>query len=59
MKNKKIITNTTNSRVYKMARNVFISSCPICSPNKGCNRQRKKFDNSWKNNRDNQWRNKD
>lgn len=56
MKNKKIVENTSNSRVYKMARNVFISNCPICSPHKGCNVRKRKIDITWKNNRGNQWK---
>lgn len=55
MKINKILGNTTNSRVYKLAVNETVSGCPICSPNKGCNRN-KNFDNCWKTYRKTQWR---
>lgn len=54
MRNKKLIKNTMNSQVYKMALNANLG-CPICGPNRGCNRNRNN-NNNWKNNRDNQWR---
>lgn len=56
MENKKIVDNTTNSRVYKMAKNPLISGCPICSPHKGCNRRKRKIDHSWKNYRKTKWK---
>lgn len=55
MRNKKIMKNTTNSRVYKMALNTNMG-CPICGLGKGCNRNRDNGRKSWKDNRDNQWR---
>lgn len=58
MKNFDVIRNTSNSRVYKMTVREEILRCPICPPNKGCNRARKNIDNSWKEHRDNQWREK-
>ncbi len=40
---------TTNRRVYKHDRidKLHISSCPICGPHKGCNRDRNPS-SSWK-----------
>ena len=52
-KNKKELKNADNSRAYKAAITV---GCPICGPNKGCNRNRD-FDNNWKSHRKNQWKN--
>ena len=55
MREKKTLQNTMNSRVYKMALRQNMG-CPICPPNKGCNRNRDNNYKSWKNYRDNQWR---
>lgn len=56
-KAKKQMKNTTDSRVYKMALRDRFLGCPICGPNQGCNRNRTYgAPNSWKNNRDNQWK---
>ena len=55
MKEKKTIKSTMDSRVYKMAirQNLY---CPICGPNKGCNRNRNNDNKSWKTYRDTQWK---
>lgn len=37
-----------DSRTYKRAYNQIITSCPRCSPNKGCNRRRKNVERNWK-----------
>ena len=47
--------NTDDSRVYKMTMRDVHLGCPICPPNKGCNRNRYNTDN-WKEHRKNQWR---
>jgi hypothetical protein len=57
-KNKEILKTTDNASVYKK---VFVKlhlHCPICPPNKGCNRQAK-WNNDyecWKTNRKTQWK---
>lgn len=54
---KKVFKNTDNSRVYKMANRETFTSCPICSPNKGCNRKNRWGGmTSWKKIRKTQWR---
>jgi hypothetical protein len=55
MRNKKTIKNTMNSQVYKMAIKSNLG-CPICPPNKGCNRYKNTDLKSWKNYRGNQWK---
>ena len=57
-KNKKILETTDNASVYKKAFIKFYSRCPICSPNKGCNKQRSyNLDcECWKSNRKTQWK---
>lgn len=52
---KREMKNTENSRVYKIAKWEHEGSCPLCPPNKGCNRNRY-GDNSWKKHRKRQWR---
>lgn len=54
-KNKKTVQITDNSKEYKMAKREITLGCPICPPNRGCNRNRD-YDNSWKNFRKTQWR---
>ena len=49
--------NTTNSRVYKMIAIINELSCPMCPPNKGCNRKRDWKARNWKDYRNNQWKN--
>jgi len=57
MKNcKKILKSTVDNRVYKSTLNKKVLDCPICSPHRGCNRLRKKDNNSWKSYRKTQWR---
>jgi|TARA_R110000782_G_scaffold15939_6_gene46126 hypothetical protein len=48
------LQKTTNSRVYNMAVNELVSSCPFCAPHRGCNKKRD--NNSWKNYRKSQWK---
>lgn len=57
-KNKTILKTTDNSSVYKKAFIKLYSSCPMCSPNKGCNRYDSYFNdcNCWKSNRTTQWK---
>lgn len=50
-----VLKKTTNNRVYNMAHNELVSSCPICAPHRGCNRNRKNRDDSWKSYRKTQW----
>lgn len=52
----KQLKNTTNSRVYNMAINELFLGCPFCPAHRGCNRDRKEFDNSWKSYRKTQWK---
>jgi hypothetical protein len=50
---------TTVNRVYKSLRNSYVSGCPICGPNQGCNKRYKRkwgTHTSWKDNRENQWK---
>ena len=54
-KSRKELRLTTNSRVYKMAKNDIEGGCPICSLNRGCNRNRN-YDNNWKTHRKTQWK---
>ena len=56
MKNRDLIKHTNNSRVYKMTVREEILGCPICSPNKGCNRNRNTDYKSWKTYRKTQWK---
>ena len=58
MKVKHVLETTDNPQVYKKVHNVNISQCPICSPNKGCNK-RYKFthdEHCWKSSRKHQWK---
>ena len=57
-KNKKALDTTDNSSVYRKALINTVCSCPLCSPNRGCNRQSKwSNDNEcWKSNRKTQWK---
>ena len=57
MKVKKEFDNTSNSYVYKkLAIQVELTGCPICSPNRGCNRRRKKKIRNWKKQRKTKWK---
>ena len=40
--------NTTNSCVFKRAAVFPILGCPVCAPNKGCNRFKGSISHSWK-----------
>jgi hypothetical protein len=55
---KDVVATTTNSRVYKMTRKqVEFDDCPMCSPHRGCNRYRNRWnDKSWKTHRKVQYR---
>lgn len=55
MKTKKTLQGTTDSKAYKRAVKEKSLNCQICSPHRGCNRNRD-YDNSWKSNRKHQWR---
>lgn len=55
-KNKKTLQLTNNSKEYKKAkRELDGDKCPICPPNRGCNRNRNYNDN-WKEYRKSQWK---
>jgi len=56
MRNSKKLTETTNSRVYKLVRLNYAKGCPICGPHSGCNSTRSKDDRSWKNFRKTQYK---
>ena len=54
---KKLMNETDNSRVYKMAKrenNLF--KCPICSPHRGCNRRKFGINDNWKKYRLTKWK---
>lgn len=55
----KVLKETMDSRIYNMAINEIYLGCPICAPNRGCNRNKKNHDNSWKTFRRTQWREKE
>jgi len=49
MKANKILAETTDSLTYKLAfRTKELLACPLCGPNKGCNRRRKQMQRNWK-----------
>jgi len=55
-KAKRNIKTITDRKTFKR---VWLSkelSCPICGPNKGCNRARKKIDKCWKQHRKTKWK---
>lgn len=60
-KNKEILESTDNPSVYKKAFIKLYSSCPMCSPNRGCNKQRKYNHDceNWKSSRRSQWKGSD
>lgn len=47
---------TTNSSVYKKVAIFPQFGCPICAPNKGCNKNRDNNYLNWKSHRKTQWR---
>lgn len=55
-KHKKNLQLTTNSKEYKMVKRQLDLGCPICRPNKGCNRNRDNDFKCWKRYRKTQWR---
>lgn len=60
MKAKVLVDTTTNSRIYKHARNVYISDkegyCGWCQMNRGCNKWHRKDQRNWKKFRKHQWK---
>lgn len=56
VKNK--ISETYNSRVYKLLKRSKVLGCPICGPNSGCNSSSRKgdLDRNWKKFRKTQWK---
>ena len=57
MRNKlRIVKDTVDSRVYKMASREGVVGCPICPPHRGCNRLRWGQIKNWKRFRKTQWR---
>ena len=55
-KYKKKLESTDNSSVYRKSFIKLYSSCPLCSPNKGCNSKWSNDINCWKTHRKQQWR---
>ncbi len=55
MREKKLIKDTMNSQVYKKALRQNMG-CPICPPNRGCNRNRDNDNRNWKRWRGTQWK---
>lgn len=57
-KNKKTLQLTNDSKEYKMTKRKMDLGCPICRPNKGCNRKGRNGTpyRSWKTYRKTQWR---
>ena len=57
-KNKEILETTDKPSVYRKAFIKLYSACPMCSPNRGCNKQRKynRDCENWKSNRKSQWK---
>ena len=55
-RNKQTLQLTNNSKEYKMAKREMTLGCPICPPNKGCNRNRDNDYKCWKRYRKTQWR---
>jgi hypothetical protein len=57
MKKNEDLKTTTNSRVYNKLHGANVSGCGWCMPHRGCNRMHRKLQRSWKQHRDNQWKN--
>jgi len=57
-KNKEILVTTDKPSVYRKAFIKLYSPCPMCSPNRGCNRHNKNVKDCecWKSNRKTQWK---
>ena len=56
-RNKETLQLTNNSNEYKNAkRQLDKIGCPVCPPNRGCNRNRDNDYKSWKRYRKTQWR---
>jgi hypothetical protein len=57
-KAKKLMNETGNSRVYKMAKREvdLLLKCPICSPHRECNRRKFGVNNNWKKYRLTKWK---
>lgn len=56
-KAKEVLRETDSNKEYKSAVSELLKHCPLCMPNRGCNRNRD-YENGWKSKRDNQWREK-
>ncbi len=56
MRNSKKLTETTDSKTYKINLKSFGRGCPICGPRSGCNSVSSKDDRSWKNFRKTQYK---
>lgn len=56
-KAKRILQETENSQEYKSALGELLKLCPLCRPNRGCNRNRD-YSGGWKDHRDKQWASK-
>jgi hypothetical protein len=48
MKVNKIVSETLDSRTYKLALRSVVLGCPICGPNRGCNSRGKGRQRNWK-----------
>lgn len=55
---KRIKKITSNNKEFK-ASLYYGEICPICKPNRGCNRRSKGHDRNWKRFRKTQWKNKE
>lgn len=48
MKNSKKLSETTNSRTYRLTELNYKRGCVFCGPHSGCNAVAKKEDRNWK-----------
>lgn len=56
MKPKKTMNETVDSSTFKKAYYGMVCDCPKCPPNKGCNKNRKKYQKNWKKFRNTKWK---
>lgn len=56
MKLKKTMSETVDSSTFKKAYYPTVCDCQKCSPNKGCNKNRKKYQKNWKKFRNTKWK---
>lgn len=59
MKTKKVMNSTTNSRIYKLSKRLYLDHfglCSWCPPHGGCNWSRNNLQRSWKEHRKTQYR---